>query len=44
MFTSTGNNFGGGAIQFKDVQESNYLILNARLTADSDSAANQAVE
>ena len=44
MFTSTGNNYGGGAIQFKDVQESNYLILNARLTADSDSAAYQAVE
>ena len=44
MFTSTGNNFGGGAIQFKDVQESNYLILNAKLTADSDSAAYHAVD
>lgn len=44
MFTSTGNNFGGGVIQFKDVQESNYLILNAKLTADSDSATYQAVD
>lgn len=44
MFNSTSNNFGAGVIQFKDVQESNYLVLNARLTVDSSAAAYLAAE
>lgn len=38
MFNSTGNNFGGGVIQFKDVQESNYIVLNAKFTCSPQSA------
>ena len=26
MFNSTSNNFGAGTIQFKDVQENNYIV------------------
>lgn len=44
MFTSTGNNFGGGPVVFKDVQESNYLVLNAVVKADSDGTAYLAAE
>ena len=34
MFTSTGNNFGAGSIQFKDYQAENYVVLNAKFTYD----------
>lgn len=44
MFTSTGNNFGAGVIQFKDVQEANYIVLNAKFTADSGSDAYKAAK
>lgn len=38
MFTSTGNNFGAGSIQFKDYQAENYVVLNARFTYDPTDA------
>lgn len=38
MFNSTGNNFGAGVISFKDVQESNYIVLNAKFTCNPQSA------
>ena len=44
MFNSTGNNFGAGVIQFKDVQESNYIVLNAKFTCSPQSADYQAAE
>ena len=44
MFNSTGNNFGAGVIQFKDVQESNYIVLNAKFTCSPQSAEYQAAE
>ena len=44
MFNSTGNNFGSGVIQFKDVQESNYIVLNAKFTCSPQSAEYQAAE
>ena len=44
MFNSTGNNFGAGVIQFKDVQESNYIVLNAKFTCNPQSAEYQAAE
>ena len=44
MFNSISNNFGAGTIQFKDVQESNYIVLNAKFTCDPQSAAYQAAE
>ena len=34
MFNSTGNNFGAGQIQFKDYQDSNYVVLNAKFSYD----------
>lgn len=44
MFNSTGNNFGAGVIQFKDVRESNYIVLNAKFTCSPQSAEYQAAE
>ena len=44
MFNSISNNFGAGVIQFKDVQESNYIVLNAKFTCNPQSAAYQAAE
>ena len=44
MFNSIGNNFGAGVIQFKDVQESNYIVLNAKFTCSPQSADYQAAE
>ncbi len=32
MFNSISNNFGAGVIQFKDVQEEDYIVLNAKFT------------
>lgn len=42
MFNSTGNNFGAGTIQFKDYQENNYIVLNAKFTYDPSNTAYQA--
>lgn len=42
MFNSTGNNFGAGTIQFKDYQASNYIVLNAKFTVDTTTAAYKA--
>ena len=44
MFVSTGNNFGAGPISFKDVQESEYVVLNAKISCVPTSAAYQAAE
>ena len=44
MFNSTGNNFGAGVIAFKDVQESNYIVLNAKFTCSPQSAEYQAAD
>lgn len=44
MFNSTGNNFGSGVIQFKDVRESNYIVLNAKFTCSPQSAEYQSAE
>ena len=44
MFNSIRNNFGAGTIQFKDVRESNYLVLNASFTYRTDNADYQAAE
>ncbi len=44
MFNSISNNFGAGVIQFKDVQESNYIVLNAKFTCSPQSAEYQAAE
>ena len=44
MFESISNNFGAGVIQFKDVQESNYIVLNAKFTVDSGSDAYKAAK
>lgn len=37
MFTSTGNNFGAGAIEFKDYQNEHEIVLNAAFDFDSSS-------
>ena len=44
MFNSISNNFGAGTIQFKDVRESNYLVLNASFTYRTDDPAYQAAK
>ena len=44
MFNSISNNFGAGTIQFKDVRESNYLVLNASFTYRTDNADYLAAE
>lgn len=44
MFNSIRNNFGAGVIQFKDVQESNYIVLNAKFTCNPQSPEYQAAE
>ena len=44
MFTSTGNNFGAGSIQFKDYQAENYVVLNAKFSYDPSNAAYQGVD
>lgn len=38
MFYSTGNNFGAGVIRFKDVQEKDYVVLNAVFSYDTENA------
>ena len=42
MFNSISNNFGAGIIQFKDVQESNYIVLNAKFTCNPQDDAYKA--
>lgn len=42
MFNSISNNFGAGSIQFKDVQEVNYVVLNAKFTCDPQGNAYKA--
>ncbi|MGM9762800.1 MAG: hypothetical protein ACI3ZQ_02110 [Candidatus Cryptobacteroides sp.] len=44
MFSSIRNNFGAGAIQFKDVQEENYIVLNSVFSYDPENAAYLAAE
>ena len=44
MFQSIRNNFGAGTIQFKDVRESNYIVLNATFTYRTDSPEYQAAD
>lgn len=44
MFNSISNNFGAGTIQFKDVQESNYIVLNAKFTCNPQDEAYKAAE
>ena len=44
MFNSISNNFGAGTIQFKDYQEENYVVLNAKFTYDTTSPEYQAVD
>ena len=44
MFNSISNNFGAGIIQFKDVQESNYIVLNAKFTCSPQDDAYKAAE
>lgn len=39
MFNSIANNFGAGTIQFKDVQENNYIVLNAKFTCNPQDEA-----
>ena len=42
MITATGNNFGGPAIQIKDYQDDNLVVLNTSFTINPSSAAYQA--
>ena len=44
MFNSISNNFGAGIIRFKDVQESNYIVLNAKFTCCPQDDAYKAAE
>ena len=44
MFNSISNNFGAGIIQFKDVQESNYIVLNAKFTCSPQDNAYKTAE
>lgn len=44
MFNSKGNNFGAGVISFKDVQERNYVVLNARFTCSPQNPEYRAAE
>lgn len=44
MFQSIRNNFGAGTIQFKDVRESNYIVLNATFTYNTADPAYQAAD
>lgn len=44
MFNSIRNNFGAGTIAFKDVQESNFIVLNARFTCSPQSEAYRQAE
>ena len=44
MFSSIRNNFGAGAIQFKDAQEKNYIVLNSVFSYDPENAAYLAAE
>ena len=44
MFNSISNNFGAGTIQFKDYQEENYVVLNAKFTYDTTSPEYQAAD
>lgn len=44
MFNSTSNNFGAGTIQFKDVQENNYIVLNAKFTCNPQDEAYKAAD
>lgn len=42
MITSTGNNFGGGAISFKAVDKEEYLVLNGIVEIDTEESEYQA--
>ena len=44
MFNSISNNFGAGVIQFKDYQEENYVVLNAKFTYNTTSPEYQAAD
>lgn len=44
MFNSISNNFGAGAIQFKDLFDTNCLILNASFSYKTDSQEYQAAD
>ena len=44
MFNSISNNFGAGVIPFKDVQESSYIVLNAKFTCSPQSAEYKAAD
>ena len=44
MFNSIANNFGAGVIRFKDVHESNYIVLNAKFTCNPQIPEYQAAE
>ena len=44
MFNSIANNFGAGVIQFKDVRESNYIVLNAKFTCNPQDNAYKVAE
>ena len=44
MFNSISNNFGAGTIHFKDVRESNYIVLNATFTYSTADSAYQAAD
>ena len=41
MITSTGNNFGGGAISFKAVDKEEYLVLNGIVEIDTEESEYQ---
>ena len=41
MITSTGNNFGGSAIEIKDYQSEKLIVLNAKFDIDTTSEAYQ---
>lgn len=44
MFNSKGNNFGAGVIPFKDVRESDYVVLNAKFTCSPQNSEYKAAE
>ena len=44
MFNSTGNNFGAETIQFKDYQEEDYVVLNAKFSYDPANPLYQAAD
>ena len=44
MFNSISNNFGAGVIQFKDYQEENYVVLNAKFSYNTTSPEYQTAD